>query len=63
MRILTDIKIGRLVLAITVTLLIADTVPHPNLSAGLVENSFDWVQTSLAEAKEQVEAEIAESNR
>ncbi|MEM1310928.1 MAG: hypothetical protein AAGF98_15795 [Cyanobacteria bacterium P01_H01_bin.153] len=37
MKILQDIKIGRLVIAIVITVLIADTVPHPNLSAGLLD--------------------------
>ena len=41
MQIIKEIRIGRLLLlALGITLLIADTVPHPNLSAGLVEHSF-----------------------
>ena len=40
MQIIKEIRIGRLLLALGITLLLADTVPHPNLSAGLVEHSF-----------------------
>ncbi len=48
MQIIQEIKIERLVLALGITLLIADTVPHPHLSAGLVvEHSLHWVQTEL----------------
>ncbi|MEM8809006.1 MAG: hypothetical protein AAGF01_23550 [Cyanobacteria bacterium P01_G01_bin.38] len=41
MQILKEIKLSRLVLAIAITLLIADTVPHPSLSDGLLENSWN----------------------
>lgn len=47
MQIIQDIKIERLVLALGITLLIADTAPHPNLSAGLVEQALNRVQAGL----------------
>ena len=47
MPVLKDIKIGRLVLAITVTLFIADTAPHPSLSSGLLENTWNRVEASV----------------
>ena len=47
MQVWKEIKIGRLLLAMTVTLLIADTIPHPNLSPGLLEGSLQRVQQSL----------------
>jgi len=47
MQIIQDIKVGRLVLALGITLLIADTAPHPNLSAGLVEQALNRVQAEL----------------
>jgi hypothetical protein len=47
MQIIQEIKIERLLLALGITLLIADTVPHPNLSAGLVEYTLYRVQAGL----------------
>ena len=47
MQVLKDIKLGRLALAIAVTVLIADTAPHPNLSAGFLENSWNRFEASL----------------
>jgi hypothetical protein len=47
MQIIQDIKIERLVLALGVTLLVADTVPHPHLSPGLVEHGLRRVQAGL----------------
>jgi hypothetical protein len=47
MQIIQEIKIERLLLALGITLLIADTVPHPNLSAGLVEHSLRQVQAGF----------------
>ncbi|NEQ47426.1 MAG: hypothetical protein F6K00_29355 [Leptolyngbya sp. SIOISBB] len=47
MQIIKDIKFERLFLALGITLLIADTVPHPHLSAGFVEHSPYWVQAEL----------------
>jgi|GEM_PF-1334201 len=47
MQVLKDIKLGRLALAIAVTVLIADTAPHPNLSAGFLENSWNRLEASL----------------
>ena len=49
MQIIQEIKIERLLLALGITLLIADTVPHPNLSAGLVEYSLRRVQAGLVQ--------------
>ncbi|MDB9528882.1 hypothetical protein PN498_23010 [Oscillatoria sp. CS-180] len=60
MQILKEVKIGRLVLALVVTLLLADTMPHPSLSAGLLESSFGWAQSSLSVEK-QPETAIADS--
>lgn len=50
MQILKEIKLSRLVLAIAITLLMADTVPHPNLSDGLLENSWGLIQGEPATA-------------
>jgi hypothetical protein len=50
MPIIPGIKIERLLLALGITLLIADTVPHPHLSPGLVEHSLTsgtgWIDAS-----------------
>lgn len=51
MQILKEVKIGRLALAIFATVLIADTVPHPNLSAGLLENSWNYMGHSWLSQK------------
>ena len=47
MQIIQEIKIERLVWALGITLLIADTVPHPHLSPGLVEHGLRRVQAEL----------------
>ncbi len=47
MSILKEIKPSRLLLSIAVTVLIADTAPHPNLSAGLLESSWERMGTAL----------------
>jgi len=47
MQVLKAIKLGRLALAIAITVLIADTAPHPNLSAGILERSWDRLEASL----------------
>ncbi|RZM75047.1 hypothetical protein [Leptolyngbya iicbica] len=44
---LQNIKIGRLMLAISVTVLIADTAPHPSLSTGLLESSWERLAINL----------------
>ena len=44
MQILKEIKLSRLVLAIAITLFIADTMPHPSLSGGFLENSLALIQ-------------------
>jgi hypothetical protein len=44
MQIIQEIKIERLFLALGITLLIADTVPHPHLAAGLVRQSLQRLQ-------------------
>jgi hypothetical protein len=62
MQIIQEIKIERLLLALGITLLIADTVPHPNLSAGLVEHTLHRVQAGLMEESSS-EGEIAGINR
>ena len=48
MPVLKDIKVGRLLFAIAVTVFIADTAPHPNLSSGLLESSWSRFEASLA---------------
>ncbi|NEQ47189.1 MAG: hypothetical protein F6K00_28065 [Leptolyngbya sp. SIOISBB] len=50
MQILKEIKLSRLVLAIAITLFMADTVPHPNLSDGLLKNSWSLIQGEPATA-------------
>jgi hypothetical protein len=47
MPIIPVIKIERLLLALGITLLIADTVPHPSLSTEFVEPSRHRVQAEL----------------
>lgn len=46
---LHDIKLGRLLLAIALTVLFADTMPHPRLSAGLLESSVVQAQKAFGE--------------
>ncbi|MGF1457576.1 MAG: hypothetical protein ACFBSG_00970 [Leptolyngbyaceae cyanobacterium] len=41
MAILKEVKIGRLMLAIAITVFVADTAPHPQLSDGLLENTWE----------------------
>ncbi|NEQ45007.1 MAG: hypothetical protein F6K00_16170 [Leptolyngbya sp. SIOISBB] len=48
MPVLKEIKIGRLMFAIAVTVFIADTAPHPNLSSGLLASSWHRFETNLA---------------
>lgn len=68
MQIIQDIKIERLVLALGITLLIADTAPYPNLSAGLVEQALNRVQAGLMQessaegANSSVSREISAQN-
>ncbi len=62
MQVLKEIKLGRLVLAIVITVLIADTVPHPNLSAGLLANSLGHLPAEAA-AAESSKTAIAEPGR
>jgi hypothetical protein len=50
MPIIPAIKIERLLLALGITLLIADTVPDPSLSTGVVEPSRHRVQAELMRA-------------
>jgi hypothetical protein len=44
MQVLQEIKWSRLVFIVVATVLIADTMPHPNLSPGLLESSLTWMQ-------------------
>jgi hypothetical protein len=62
MQIIKGIKIERLLLALGITLLIADTVPHPHLSPGLVEHALHRVQAGLMRAGSTEEA-VAGLNR
>jgi len=62
MQIIQEIKIERLVLALGITLLIADTVPHPNLSAGLLEHALHRVQAGFIQ-ESSTEGAIAGINR
>lgn len=59
MSVLKEIKIGRLVLAIAVTVFIADTAPHPKLSSGLLESSWSRVEASFLGDRE-VTATVSE---
>lgn len=58
---LQDIKLGRLVMAIAVTVLIADTLPHPNLSTGLLESSVTHIRSLVAEMQNQSRTMVANS--
>jgi len=51
MSVLQHVKIGRLMLAIAVTVLIADTAPHPSLSAGLLESSWNRLEGNLIDRR------------
>lgn len=42
-----SIKINRLVLAIAITFLVADTYPHPQLSPGVIETLGTRFQITL----------------
>jgi hypothetical protein len=44
-----SIKVNRLILAILVTFLIADTYPHPHLAPGLIETLGIRINTTLNE--------------
>ncbi|WP_204138591.1 hypothetical protein [Halomicronema sp. CCY15110] len=44
---LQNINIGRLLLAIAITVLIADTTPTPSLSAGLWDSAWGRLATNL----------------
>ena len=59
MQILKEIKLGRLVLASAVTVLVADTMPLPILSAGLLESSLG-LRAAEAAAAESSETAIAD---
>ncbi|MEM6836699.1 MAG: hypothetical protein AAF609_07565 [Cyanobacteria bacterium P01_C01_bin.120] len=60
MQILQEIRISRLGLAIAMTVLIADTMPHPSLSAGLLGNAWNYLGVGLVE-EDTSAAAIAES--
>ena len=62
MPIIQEIKIERLLLALGITLLIADTIPHPHLSAGLFEHTLRRVQAGFIQQSSS-EGEIAGINR
>jgi len=62
MQIIQEIKIERLLLALGITLLIADTAPQPHLSAGLIEHTLHRVQAGLMEESSS-EGAIAGLNR
>jgi hypothetical protein len=44
-----NIRINRLILAVAATVLLADTYPHPSLSAGLVETLGTRLQVALTQ--------------
>lgn len=50
MQIFKEIKLFRLVLTIAITLFMADKVPHPSLSNGLLKNSLGLMQGEPATA-------------
>lgn len=62
MQVLKDIKLGRLAFSVLITMLIADTAPHPNLSAGFLENSWNRLEASLMSG-EDVQTAIARPAR
>lgn len=62
MQVLKEIKLGRLAFAVLITMLIADTAPHPNLSAGFLENSWNRLEASLL-AEDDLQAAIARPAR
>lgn len=59
---LCEIKVGRLVLAIAVTVLVADTVPHPHLSTGFLATSIAQAQKALADMPDLPRVLVAESS-
>ncbi len=46
-----DLKWHRLMLALFVTLVVADTAPHPELSPGLLQTLAGRVQTHLSHSR------------
>jgi len=62
MQVIQDIKLGRLAFAVLITVLIADTAPHPSLSAGLLESSWNRLEDSLL-AQEQAQTASARPAR
>jgi hypothetical protein len=62
MQVIKEIKLGRLAFAVLITVLIADTAPHPSLSAGLLESSWQRLEDSLT-AREQTQTAIARPAR
>ncbi|WP_346290160.1 hypothetical protein [Sphaerothrix gracilis] len=43
----TPIRLSRLLWAILITFVIADTYPHPKLSSGAIESAVGALQTAL----------------
>ncbi len=42
-----QIKVERVLLSFVVTFVLADIYPHPNLSPGLMQSSFNHIQTTI----------------
>ena len=63
MQVLKDIKLGRLAFSVLITVLIADTAPHPNLSAGLLESTWHRVEASLQQDDNMQQTAIARPAR
>jgi len=51
MELLREIKLNRIVFAVIATVLVADTIPHPNLQPGLLASSWSYLQAEIASLK------------
>ncbi|MCG8365609.1 MAG: hypothetical protein MJA27_20040 [Pseudanabaenales cyanobacterium] len=45
-----SVKRGRIAIACIITLILADTCPHPALPAGLIETTLTHIQTTLTDS-------------
>ena len=45
-----ELKLNRLVIAGVTVLIVADLLPHPSLSAGVIERTVAKVQTTFTES-------------
>ena len=42
-----QIKVERCLLAFLITFVLADIYPHPHLSPGLLQSTFNYIQTTI----------------